>query len=240
MVTIHTNALESQHRQPHFYYTTGSDGTGKSTQADLTLDHLESMGLKPRRLWLRFAFLTSIPLMAYARFRGFSWHESANGLSQGYWDFSHSWILRNLLPWFMLLDAAIVSLFRVHIPLWSGRIIVCERFVLDMITDLEIALNDPTFHTRLPGRLFLKLLPKDATIVLLDGNIQDLHNRRLDLMFDRCLPERLEAYRRLAKTFSLPMVSSNLTISEVFASIQTYSKANGSGQTHHKTHAKAH
>lgn len=222
MVTIHTSTLERQQSLPHFYYTTGSDGTGKSTQADLMIDYLETLGLKPQRLWLRFAFLTSTPLMVYARFRGFSWHEQESGISQGYWDFSQSWLLRNLLPWLMLLDAAIVSLFRVYIPLWRGQTIVCERFVLDMIADLELALNDSTFHAKLPGRLFFKLLPKNATIVLLDGETVVLQSRRVDLMFDRCLPDRLAVYRRLAKTFSLPMVSSSLTIPEVFKLIQSY------------------
>ena len=214
------DAVETQHRLPQFYYITGSDGTGKTTQTDLLIKHLTERGLEPQRLWLRFAFLSSVPLMIYARWRGFSWHEKKNGISQGYWDFSNSWVLTNILPWTMLFDAAVMAILRIYRPLWSGQTIVCERFALDMIADLEIALNDTTFHKRLPGRLFYKLLPSNARIILLDGDAEVLQSRRLDLMFDRCLPKRVAAYRRLSDSFTLPMLSSELTIEQVSQSIR--------------------
>lgn len=213
--TIPTTQLATR-----FFYVTGADGTGKTTQTDRLLADLSSQGMSPRRLWLRFAFFTSIPLLAYARWRGYSWHEADGDVIQGYWDFTQSWLLRVLLPWLMLIDAASAALFRIYLPLWLGHTIVCERFSLDMVADLEIALKDPDFHTKLPGRLFPTLIPKNSSVILLDGEPEIVSQRRADLMFDRCLPERLATYRRLADSFAYPILSSGNSIEDVYQAIR--------------------
>src|SRR5690606_9788348 len=112
-----------------FIYITGCDGTGKTTQANLLLKHLEAAGGRPRHLWLRFPFFLTLPLLVYARLRGFSWYEEHDGVRQGYWNFRRSWVLRTLFPWVLLVDATLAAVVKVHLPLWMGRTIVCERFV---------------------------------------------------------------------------------------------------------------
>jgi hypothetical protein len=200
---------------PRFFYITGCDGTGKTTQADLLYGHLQTLGLRPRRVWLRFPFLFSIPLLAYARWRGLSWHETVDGARHGYWDFRGSRLLKTLLPWTLLVDAALAALIRVYPPLWRGGTLVCERFVLDMLVDLAVAFDDAELPCRWPGRLYPSLLPNRSATVVLNLDAQTIRERRADLQSDHLLETRLKLFRRLAAELALPVVSSAAAIIEV-------------------------
>lgn len=198
-----------------FVYVTGCDGTGKSTQARLLLEHYHNQATPVRHLWLRFPFFLTMPLLAYARLRGLSWYEERNGVRQGYWDFRRSRLLRLLLPWLLLIDASVAALVKVFWPLWRGETIVCERFVFDMLVDLALAFDEPNFHRKTPGRFFLRLLPRQAHCAILYLDVETLRARRSDLELDRLLSARLDAFQRLAHDLHLPMLSSRLSVDRV-------------------------
>jgi hypothetical protein len=206
--------------RPRFIHVTGADGTGKSTQARLLIDHLRSRGIQCRHLWLRFPFFFSLPLLLYARWRGYSWYEVDGGVRHGYWDFRNSWGLRVFLPWVLFVDAALAALRRVYIPLWLGSTLVCERFVWDMLVDLAVAFDDGDIHSRLPGRLYMHLLPRDTVVILLDLDAGTIRGRRADLQADRRLEARLQAFRSMAFIYSIPVLSSRISIEEVNQSIE--------------------
>jgi thymidylate kinase len=206
--------------RPRFIYITGADGTGKSTQARLLMDHLRSRGIQCRHLWLRFPFFFSLPLLVYARWRGYSWYEVDSGVRHGYWDFRNSWGLRVFLPWVLFLDATLAALRRVYIPLWLGSTFVCERFVLDMLVDLAVAFDDGDIHLRLPGRLYMDLLPRDTVVILLDLDSGTIRERRADLRADRRLEARLQAFRSMATVYPVPVLSSRVSVEEVNQNIE--------------------
>lgn len=208
-----------------FIYLTGCDGTGKSTQARLLIEKFQNRGVNVQHLWLRFPFFTCIPLLMFARWRGYSWYENANGFRHGYWDFRESPLLRNYLPWCLLLDAALAAIRKIYLPLKAGRLIICERFVIDMIIDLSIACNDINLFRRYPGKLFLYLLPPKSKIFVLDLNVPSIRDRRPDLRTDKRLEDRSIAYKHLARELSLTTFSSNDEMIElhqqILARIQT-------------------
>lgn len=212
MVTTHSSNLIMP---PRFIYITGCDGTGKTTQTNLLIDDLAAKGIETHHVWLRFPFLFSLPLLVYARLRGFSWSETNNGFRHGYWDFRSSWLLRKWLPWLLLVDASLAALTNIYIPLWRGKTIVCERFVLDMIVDLSVAILDCNFHQRYPGRLFLGLLPHQSRIFVLDLDAQTIRKRRPDLEEDRNLDNRLTLYRNLVNDLSLQTFSSRIPAKQI-------------------------
>jgi thymidylate kinase len=220
MVANHPESLAGTATGPRFIYLCGCDGAGKSTQARLLLARLESLGRRPRHLWLRFPFLLSLPLLVYARWRGYSWHEQAGATRHGYWDFRHSWLLRTLLPWILLVDALLAALRKVYIPLWLGRTIVCERFALDMLVDLSVALGDAELHRRLPGRLYPRLIPRGAALFVLDLDAETIRERRADLRTDRRLETRLDMFRRLSAERSLQVLTSMAPAEELSRRIQ--------------------
>ncbi|MFN2289669.1 MAG: thymidylate kinase-like protein [Anaerolineae bacterium] len=201
-------------RLPAFIYLTGADGTGKSTQAGLLLKRLDQLGVPCRHLWLRFPFLLSLPLLAYARWQGFSWHEQTGGVDHGYWDFRPSWLLRRILPLTVLADAALASLFAVYVPLWAGTTIVCERYVLDMMVDLSLATG-----MRMVGswalRSLVRLLPARTLVIGLTAPECLVASRRWDLQHDRTLGAKLAAYEEIFEALQCPVVSVVAPISQV-------------------------
>jgi hypothetical protein len=121
MVPTCPKPLARPEKAPNFIYITGSDGTGKTTQAHLLLEYLKNSGVNVQHLWLRFPFFFSLPLLAYARIRGYSYYEEKDGYRQGYWEFYRSRILRTLFAWVLLLDAAIATFRKVTLPLLAGK-----------------------------------------------------------------------------------------------------------------------
>lgn len=228
MVTSHPDPINQNQNQdqqataPRFIYITGCDGTGKTTQARRLLAHLTAQGVESQHLWLRFPFFFSLPLLAYARWRGYSWYEARGEVRQGYWDFSRSWLLRTCLPWVLLIDATLAALVKIYLPLSlsKGKTIVCERFALDMLVDLSLALDDVDLHQRLPGRLYRHLIPKEALIIILELDAPTLRARRADLEIDWRLEARLRAFRRLVDEYGLIALSSQKPIAELSQSIQ--------------------
>lgn len=219
MVTINSNDVAVGEKRPLFIYITGCDGTGKSTQAELLLQQLEAVGATPRHLWLRFPFLFSLPLLAYARWRGMSWYEDTGSVRHGYWDFRDSLLMRWVFPWVLLLDASLAALRKVYLPLWRGEDIVCERFVLDMLVDMALAFDDESLHQQLPGRLYQRLLPNETQIILLDLDAPTIRERRADMVFDRRLDARLSAFRRIAADYDLQMLSNTLPVADIGSDI---------------------
>jgi thymidylate kinase len=200
---------------PRFIYITGCDGTGKTTQASLLVDQLQARGIKTRQLWLRFPFFLSLPLLAYARARGLSWYEKTGNVNHGYWDFRSSRLLRTFLPWTLLIDAVFAGLVKIYLPLWLGKTVVCERFVLDMLADLSVAFDDAQLHRKFPGRLYPGLLPRLAKIFVLELDPETIRARRADLRTDQRLDARLRAYQNLSRDLSLKTCSSQLPASDI-------------------------
>jgi hypothetical protein len=137
----------------------GVDGTGKSTQARSLAAHLAENGARVSMVWLRFPHLSCAPLLAYARWRGYSREETVDGARHGYWEFDRSWLMSRVFPWFLLFDAWLLALLKVYLPLARGRTVLCDRCVLDTLVDLMAGLADSHFDERLPGRCILTPLP---------------------------------------------------------------------------------
>jgi len=215
MVAVPAEPVEIPNKLTRFIYITGCDGTGKTTQTCLLLEKLQAAGVRTRHVWLRFPFCFSLPLLAYARWRGLSWYEQSGAIRHGYWDFSRSRLLRDILPWLLLLDASLAGFTKIYLPIWRGETVVCERFVLDILVDLSVAIRDPFLSSRLPGKLFLNLIPDNAKIVILDLDDETICNRRPNLVFDHALASRLEAYRLLATQLKLPVIDSHQSIHAV-------------------------
>ena len=67
-----------------------------------------------------------------------------------------------------------------------------------------VACADPDLIYRTPGRLLTRLIPRGASIFILDLDAQTVRSRRQDLRTDRRLVDRLKAYRHIALALDLP------------------------------------
>ena len=184
----------------------GADGTGKTTVARDVMDALERRGVHCHYTWFRFQHLLSLPLLAYCRLAGLIHYVYADGTRYGGWEFYRSRIMKRIAPWLVGLDAWVLGLVRVRLPLWRGETVVCDRFVYDTLVDLMVATRDGRVHHRLVGRLLLKIVPRDAPVVCLDLPEGIILARRPSMAHDPHLSLRRRYYLELAGELGLPVI----------------------------------
>ncbi|ABX07720.1 Thymidylate kinase-like (plasmid) [Herpetosiphon aurantiacus DSM 785] len=210
-----------RHRSPMIYIT-GSDGTGKTTQVHRLMEVLTAQGLPVIHRWLRFPFRLSGLLLVYARIRGLSWYEAHPYGRQGYWDFHASWLMQHVFPIVLWFDALSVAIQAVYWPISRGNIIVCERFVVDMLADLMVATQDFGLLKRWYARWFMRLLPARTLVILLDGDPVHIRQRRPDLAYDRVLSDRIRAVRIIAAQCGWPLIAADQSIDAIHQTICTF------------------
>jgi len=186
----------------------GVDGTGKTTQAKALLQQLRERGIRSKYVWLRFFHFFSIPILFLIRLRGLSnTTVSPSGRKIGYHDLHESIVLSNLYQITLFVDILIYKLFKIDIPrrIFSCNII-CDRFIYDTIVDLMISTQNEQFMKKLPGILFVGLIPNDAIAFLLNAESDTLSLRRDDIMADKNLDKRIRYYQRLQDVFHINLI----------------------------------
>src|SRR5690606_13315753 len=96
------------------------------------------------RVWIRFPAVISFPLLVYARVRGFTRYETTDGIRVGAWEFHRSNFLRRVFPFAQYIDTVLLSIPVVWIPQLLGLTIVFERYAVDILVDLMVAIGDPS------------------------------------------------------------------------------------------------
>ena len=178
----------------------GPDGAGKSTQAQKLLEALQRRNVDCEYRWFGAKHLVSLPLLAYARLVGLSEVERLDsGREIGYHYFWRSRVVSTLYPILLLLDTFITYVLRVHLPGFVfGRTIVCDRFVHDIVIRVMLSTGDERFHRSVVGGLFLRMVPKNTTVVLLTADTETLRSRRDDVREDETLARMVDLYDELA------------------------------------------
>jgi thymidylate kinase len=207
-------------QKPMFICITGIDGVGKTTHVNLILGHLKEKGIKCQYKWLRFHHLFSLPLLAFCRIAGYTRLSTLGGTQKcSYHEFYRSRLISTLYPWILLIDTTIFTTIKVYIPMLLGNSIVCDRFVYDTLIDIAVATKNHEIHNKKVGKLFLKLIPKNANFVMLNLDKKVILSRRNELKDDMTFDERFALYQRYTDMFSIDIVNNENTIEEVKNSI---------------------
>lgn len=193
----------------------GPDGAGKSTQAGLMVDYLESKGLKVKRAWVRsvhtFAFLLWNVFMKLNLCRGPTGEPVRTRIG-----FAVSYLIEKpygavspitMAPpplagpisrfiWSVVEVISIIPvvLIQVYIPLLLGDFVVAERYVVDSIASIAYFLDDELFVNSWFARMLLSLVPSGSVFIFIDADYQTILSRRRELAGPR---EYTEFHRRL-------------------------------------------
>lgn len=198
--------------QVRFICLTGVDGSGKTTHIHGLLERLRGQGMKCTYVWLRRPYFFTLPILAYCRLVGLTRYEYVEGRRYGRWEFHRSRLISGLLPWVLLGDAALFALWKVYIPLWRGRTVVCDRFIYDTLVDLMVATRDFEVYRRTVGQLFLKLVPHRSRTMLLDAEVRVIRARKEDALHDPSIATRRKGYLALASHVSMPVVDTSQSV----------------------------
>jgi dTMP kinase len=199
----------------------GIDGSGKTTQIKLLERYLRHRGFKVKRIWFRWVAFVSYPILALCRILGYTkWRViERSGVRYAERRFYLNKTLARLWPWFYAVDVLIHTIFKIFIWISLGYIILIDRFIPDILIDLMYETKDYQIPRRLVGRLLISLIPKKSRLIIIDVNENTAYNRKHDIPNINYLKERRRLYLYIAKTLSIPVISGEKNVLEVYKTV---------------------
>lgn len=164
---------------PHVIAFFGPDGSGKSTHAGLLAKHLQSKGLKVKKVWMRsphtLAYLISCFLVKISFYRivlnPYKIKKklpavTINPILKIFWSYIE---LASVIP---------IILLRIHFPRMLGYTVVAERCQVDTIVNIAYYIDDARFPQGRIARIILNLFPKKTLYIHIDSDYHTLVERR--------------------------------------------------------------
>ena len=195
----------------------GVDGCGKSSQLKWIKEEIDKSGQDYVYVNLRWAcYLSYFPiglarLLGYAP-RKFSTRANANLIHHRYQDF---WLMKVLWPPLFVIDMWIDTIFKVIIPMKQGKVVICDRFVVDSIVDVSAMIDSPHLLDSNFAIWLLMLLPPHAENIIIDIKPETAYQRKMDVPTLESLVSRRHLFLHLAKKLSLSVVDGNQEFAEV-------------------------
>lgn len=172
----------------------GIDGSGKTSIIDGVSGVLESNGYRTKYVWLRYNHYITKILLIFCRLIGLTKYKTIDGVRVGHHDFYKSKIISYAFIWLTYIDTLIVSLLLVYLPrLFSNVTIICDRWILDILIDLEIDTKinlDDTFILK----MFFALIPDNAKCFIIYRDYDLVHDAREEHKIDKNFKDRYELY----------------------------------------------
>lgn len=195
----------------------GVDGSGKTTQIRLLEKYLRERGFRVRYVWLRWTAFLSYPFLALCRLLGYTrWIViSGSGVRYAERRFYLNRVLARLWLWLLTLDTAIHLALRVWVWRALGYIVLCDRFIPDILVDLICETKDHSLPKRLAGRLLLSLIPKSSRLVIIDVDEEVAYSRKYDIPSIDYLRERRRIYLVLARSLGVPVINGERDVSSI-------------------------
>ena len=154
---------EKQYNTQRFIYFTGVDGCGKSTVIDELIKEYAGRGIRAERVWLRFNYFFTRPVLLFSRIIGLTRREKKGGKTYSIHDFHRSKVIAHMVQYLHFIDTAFAYLLKVWIPLkCTDKVILCDKFVYDILADFIVETKDSQLLNKNITRLFLKLIPQNV------------------------------------------------------------------------------
>lgn len=201
----------------------GLDGCGKTTIIEALRQEFEARGMPASYIWLRYNHYFTRLLHGFCRLIGYTKYENHNDMKIGYHEFHHSQLISWVAIMLNLVDTFLATLIYVYLPLlFTRRIILCDRWVFDIIVDMAVDTRKEL--TPLPwwGNAFLWLVPQSARCFLIQRNRKALEEARPENIFDRNYLLRRQMFDALAIHNHLVEISNDRTIQEAVHDILNY------------------
>jgi thymidylate kinase len=111
-----------------------------------------------------------------------------------------------LYRFFLYLDFEITTSLKIRIPLYAGKIVICDRYVYDLIMELMLS----NLYTTRYGKLLLRTTPCPKKVFFADAPLDIIIQRRPDSNQQRVLAKR-NVYRKLAQALGFQTIYTQMT-----------------------------
>jgi dTMP kinase len=181
----------------------GIDGSGKTTQAKMLEKYLMGRGFRVKRVWFRWFALISYPFLALCRLLGYTRWKTINRGNVKYAEhrFYLNKAIAKIWPWLFTVDILIYYLFKIKSKMILKSVVLCDRFIPDMLVDLMCETKDYLLYRRLVGRVLLSLIPKKSKLVIIDVSENMAYHRKHDIPNINYLKERRKMYTEFLRLY---------------------------------------
>ncbi len=175
----------------------GADGCGKTTIIRSMRSMLSELGVPSRYVWLRYNHYMSRGLLAFCRLAGLTRYEEIGGVRVGYHEFYRSKVVSWIFVVLTYFDTLITSVLKVYFPVFLKKnVVICDRWILDILVDLELDTRIQFNPSTGIGRMFMGLIPAQCHSFIIYRDQQALIESRRENALDRNFSKRLSLYER--------------------------------------------
>jgi len=207
---------------PRCIYFVGVDGSGKSTYIDLLIKEFEKKGLKAKRVWLRFNYLFTRPVLLYCRIIGLTRRVVRGGRKLSVHDFYKSPFIGKLVQYLHFLDTCLRCFLKVYMPInYTRTCILCDRFVYDIIADFMIENRDFNLPRKSIAKHLLNLLPGDTKVLYFYVDKDEIIRRKPGVLNDdEDFDLKYRVYKMLERYFNFDVIDNNRDMESVYQEIR--------------------
>jgi thymidylate kinase len=190
----------------------GTDGTGKTTQAHALSEALTTSEIYNSIVWSRigttplYTRLSRAAQGATVAARESLSAKGEPGIAKR--ALRYGWALANAL------DLALEYQWRVRLPLWTGRVVIADRYTYDAAVEIADRLGSRDAMDSLPVKLLFALSPKPRIAYLLEAPAAVAAERSLDPEDADALAAQRALYRELAQSRGMRLVDVSGEVAE--------------------------
>lgn len=201
----------------------GVDGSGKTTYAKILYDILSFCELRTSFVWSRVGssnFLKPLSKMVKI-FYNLKKRKNISEYSENSEEesearrkdlFGKSLILRELGLFILLLEMLWQYTFKIRLPLFLNKVVICDRYIYDTIVDIvtRYKVNPDAVDGKLFTKILTALTPKPDLAYVLTVPLSDVCNRRKVGSDVRSLiKEQIDLYKEISLMYNLRQISTN-------------------------------
>lgn len=211
--------MDKSNKSPRCVVISGIDGSGKTTIINALLEDLQSQGLRTAYVWLRFNHYLTKVMHALARISGLSvkvHNEMGDVWQHRFYKSSFFCRLYILATYFDTL----ISRLKYNRAAKNADIVVCDRWITDIIVDLATKTHNPKFLDSKWAQRFFKILPDNARLFVVHRDLQSILDCRIENQIDPDFKIRLNVYSELLKKDYINAVNNQGTVADSITQIK--------------------
>ncbi|RMF58115.1 MAG: hypothetical protein D6748_09640 [Calditrichaeota bacterium] len=189
---------------PRIYSIAGPDGAGKTTLINQMAFYLEKNGKRPVQVWIRYNHYLSKFVLGISRVMRLTHivRDEKGRVIHKHHRFHNHVVLKWMFVWSKTIDTVLATVIKVFFPILRRRntIILCDRWIPDVITDIEVETGIKNIDRQVPVKWLISFV-KYSHIIVLRAEEAELLTRRPENKYDPFLKKRIEVYERLMQSY---------------------------------------
>ncbi len=226
VVFFYNLKINIRYQPPMLISISGVDGSGKSTYAEFLLDILNFCELKTHFFWSRVG--SSDFLKPFSRIsktlHGFKNNKQSSGHAETFIEatqrrkdlFGKSFVLRVVGLFILLVEMLWQYFFKVRIPLWRKKVVICDRYIYDTLVDISVryGIDLNSFEGKLFAKILTAFAPKPDMAYVLNISFEEACKRKeVDKEEFEHIKKQINLYQEVAALNGLHKIDSDKSIS---------------------------